>query len=73
MYTQQMYNALIEAIATGAREVWYGDKRVAYRTLDEMLRLKQDMERELGLVTAPKRKYAEFSKGTTPAPENNKW
>jgi hypothetical protein len=40
MYTQEMYNALIEAIALGAREVWYGDKRVAYRTLDEMLRPK---------------------------------
>lgn len=71
MYTQEMYNALIEAIATGAREVWYGDKRVAYRTLDEMLRLKQDMERALGLLKAPKRKYAEFSKGTTPDPEND--
>ena len=69
MYTQEMYNALIEAIATGAREVWYGDKRVAYRTLDEMLRLKNDMEVALGINKRPKRRYAEFSKGTTPDPE----
>lgn len=65
MYTQDMYNALIEAISTGAREVWYGDKRVAYRTLDEMLRLKQDMERDLGILKTPKRRYADFTKGTT--------
>lgn len=65
MYTQEMYNALIEAIATGAREVWYGDKRVAYRTLDEMLRLKDDMEQALGINTRPKRKYGDFTKGTT--------
>ncbi len=63
MYTQAMYNALIEAIATGAREVWYGDKRVAYRTLDEMLRLKNDMEVYLGLNKLPKRVFANFSKG----------
>ena len=67
MYTTAMYNALIEAIATGAREVWYGDKRVAYRTLDEMLRLKNDMEIALGVgvnAKIPRRIYAEFSKGT---------
>jgi hypothetical protein len=63
MYTQEMYNALIEAIALGAREVWYGDKRVAYRTLDEMLRLKADMEAVLGINKLPRRLYANFSKG----------
>ena len=63
MYTIEMYNALIEAIATGAREVWYGDKRIAYRTLDEMLRVKADMEAALGINKKPKRLYAEFSKG----------
>ncbi len=63
MYTQEMYAALIEAIALGAREVWYGDKRVAYRTLDEMLRLKNDMEVYLGMNKLPKRLFANFSKG----------
>lgn len=63
MYTIEMYNALLEAIALGAREVWYGDQRVAYRTLDEMLRIKADMEAVLGISKAPKRKYGEFSKG----------
>jgi hypothetical protein len=64
MYTIEMYNALVEAIATGTKEVWYGDKRVAYRTLDEMLRIKGDMERYLGIAKQPKRMYGEFSKGT---------
>ena len=64
MYTMEMYQALVQAIAQGAREVWYGDKRVAYRTLDEMLRLKDLMEIELGLKKPNRRKYADFSKGT---------
>lgn len=64
MYTQEMYNTLIEAIATGTKEVWYGDKRVAYRSLDEMLRVKADMELALGIARRPKRLYGEFSKGT---------
>lgn len=63
MYTIEMYNALIEAIATGAKEVEYGDKKVVYRTLEEMLRLKDNMEIALGLNKIPKRIYANFSKG----------
>lgn len=64
MYTNEMYNALIEAIATGAKEVWYGDKRVAYRSLDEMLRVKEEIEQALGITKSPKRTLASFSKGT---------
>ncbi len=62
-YTMEMLTALNEAIALGAREVWYGDKRVAYRTLDEMLQIKKDMEVSLGLVNPNTRKYANFTKG----------
>ena len=65
MYTMEMYNALVEAIATGAKEVWYGDKRVAYRSLAEMLQLKADMENYLGIKhREPKRIYTQFTKGT---------
>ena len=63
MYTIEMYNALIEAIATGAKEVKYADKWVIYRTLDEMKAIKADMERMLGIDKSPSRKYAEHSKG----------
>lgn len=63
MYTIEQYNALCAAIADGTREVWYGDKRVAYRSLDEMLRIKNMMEQQLGLNQKPTRVYAEFDKG----------
>lgn len=62
-FTQEQYNALVSAIAQGAREVWYGDKRVQYNSFDEMLRLKQLMEKELGLTTASSKSYGEYSKG----------
>jgi hypothetical protein len=65
VYTQDMYDKLVESISLGAREVWYGDKRVAYRSLDEMLRLKRDMEIDLGLRSESGNRYfANFSKGT---------
>lgn len=64
MYTMEMYNALVEAIATGAKEVWYGDKRVAYRSLTEMYQVKADMEAQLGLnKQQPRRWYPSHSKG----------
>lgn len=66
IYTIEMYQALIEAIATSARSVWYGDKRVEYRSLDEMLKIKDLMESELGLNKDKNRRrvrYGSFSKG----------
>ena len=62
-YTTEMYNELIKAISLGARQVWYGDKRVAYRSLDEMLRLKDSMEIDLGLKKPQRRFYGDFTKG----------
>lgn len=63
VYTMEMYNALNKAIADGAREVWYGDKRVAYRSLDEMLRIKNLMAIDLGLQKPQRRFYGDFTKG----------
>jgi hypothetical protein len=40
---------LEEAIGTGALEVQYTDKRVKYRSLDEMIKAFTLMKRELGL------------------------
>lgn len=63
-WTLDDYNALKSAIGTGAMAVYYGDKRVEYRTLSEMYRIKADMEKELGLTTTkPTRKYGEFKSG----------
>jgi len=61
-YTNEQYIALCEAIAQGALSVKYGDKEVTYRSLNEMLRIKSNMETELGLKSKPKRRIAEFSK-----------
>lgn len=63
-WTEADVTALEQAIKNGAREVWYGDKRVQYHSLSEMLRLLDLMRKEVGI--APKnggRKYAEFNKG----------
>jgi hypothetical protein len=51
-YTLNQYNALVEAISQGAVEVQYGDKKVKYRSLQDMLAIKDSMEIDLGLKTS---------------------
>lgn len=59
-----MLSTLEAAIATGTRDVYYGDKRVSYRTLDEMLRIRDIMRAELGVTPTAKRViYPQHSKG----------
>ena len=66
-FTQSQYDILIAAIAQGATTVKYGDKEVTYRSLSEMLKVKEMMATDLALNgTAPQnrgRRYAEHSKG----------
>lgn len=64
-YTTDQYNKLKEAIALGALEVDYGDKKVKFRTLEEMYDIKDKMEAELGLKKR-KSKFIKtsFTKGT---------
>lgn len=65
-YTQQQLDALESAIAEGALEVAYGDKKVKYRSLDEMLRIAAIMRDGLGLNTGVAGQsivYPTFSKG----------
>ena len=64
MYTMAQYQRLCEAIAEGALIVKHENKTVEYRSLDDMLRIKSLMERDLGLVQANGgRRVAEFCKG----------
>lgn len=64
-FTLEQLRVLEAAIASGTLEVDYGDKRVIYKTLDEMLRVRRLIRRELGLSNeAGSRRYAAFSKGT---------
>ncbi len=63
-YTILEYTKLKEAIAQGVTSVEYGDKKVTYRSLTEMLQIKKLMENELGISSKkPSRRYAEQSKG----------
>lgn len=63
-YTTLEYETLVKAIAQGALSVEYGDKKVTYRSLEEMLRLKKSMEVELGITSGTSsRRYATHSKG----------
>lgn len=66
-YTQEQYNALCEAIAQGALKVKYADKEVEYRSLTDMLRIRDLMAEDLGLKkSGGGRLYAKFNKGLTP-------
>lgn len=65
-YTQTELDALRAAIAEGVLKVEYGDKKVEYRSLNEMIRIKKMMEAELEGLPAEKRTYASHSKGTHP-------
>ena len=63
-YTIDQYSTLTAAIAQGALIVEYGDKKVEYRSLKEMLELQRIMANDLGLNanTNSGRRYASFSK-----------
>lgn len=63
-WTQTDLDRICNAIAQGSLTVQYQDKRVTYRSLDEMLKIKQLIEQELGLKKKNGRVYAEHSKGT---------
>lgn len=63
-FTTAQLEALDEAIAMGATEVQYKDKKVTYRTLAQMMQLRDYMARTLGLKTSSAaRIYPTLSKG----------
>lgn len=63
-FTQEQYNTLLEAIASGANTVRYGDKTVTYNSLSDMIKVKQMMEAELFPTRKPvKNKLAIYDKG----------
>jgi hypothetical protein len=63
-WTQTQLDALDEAISQGALKVKYSDKEVEYRSLNDMMQLRDIMRRDLGLNTAGSlRILAKHSKG----------
>lgn len=64
-FTIEQLGILEAAIAQGALEVNYGDKKVVYRSLTEMQRTREMMKDELGLngKTNRNRRYGVHTKG----------
>lgn len=54
-FTQAQLDTLEEAIAGGVLTVEYADKRVTYHSLDQMLALRDQMRRELGVGSNTRR------------------
>ncbi len=67
-WTLEQLTSLEQAIAEGTLEVEYEDKRVKYRSLEDMKRIRAMMRQELGLNSNPngRRTLASFSKGLKP-------
>ena len=67
-FAQAQLDALEEAIAEGADEVRYGDRAVRYKSMKDMLALRDKMRRDLSLAgdgSTRVLKLSAFSKGTT--------
>lgn len=63
-YTVEQYKLLKAAIATGARSIYYGNKRIDYNSYTEMKQQLYDMGVELGLIkVASGRVYPVYNKG----------
>lgn len=64
-WTIDDYNALKDAMKSGAVKVKYADKEVTYRSLAEMTSLLNAMAKELGLGGKSSIQYPEVNKGFT--------
>lgn len=62
-YTQSQLDTLEAAIATGAREVDYGDKKVVYSSLGDMLKIRDLIRGELGIAKLRRAANPIHSKG----------
>lgn len=64
-WTTSDLEAIDSAIKSGRLRVRYGDRDVTYRSLDEMLRIRDLINHELGLVADGGRtvRYSTYSKG----------
>lgn len=51
-FTQENLNLLEQAIVDGVKKVKYSDKEIEYRSLDEMIKLRNMMKKELCISTS---------------------
>lgn len=74
VFTQEQYDALTAAIATGSKRVKYSDKEVEYRSLSEMLALLGAMAVDLGITATPSnsgRRVADYNSSIYPSQTEN--
>jgi hypothetical protein len=65
-FTQTQLDNLESAIATGSLSCEFDGKRVQYRSLDEMMRIRETMRSALGLAGSAKRfSLAGFTKDSS--------
>jgi len=62
-FTLEQLNDLTEAISKGVKRIKYEDKDLTFQSIDEMLKLKIEMEIDLGLKKRGQKLLAEFDKG----------
>ena len=49
MWTKQNLEELDQAIASGAQEIWFSDKKIKYNSLEDMLRVRAIILEAIGL------------------------
>lgn len=62
-FSQAQLDAIEEAIAAGSTSVSYEGKSVAYRSLDDMLRIRAIIRNALGLSVQPATVFVQHSRG----------
>jgi hypothetical protein len=62
-FTQTQLEAIEKAIAEGVLKVKYENKEVEYRSLDDLLKLRDLIKAELGLSARGGRRYVSTNKG----------
>ena len=62
-FTEADLTAINKAIKTGALKVKYTDKEIQYSSLEEMLRIRDQIRRDLGLNNSTQRVPMKFGKG----------
>ena len=68
-YTLAQLHEIEAAYATGATSVGHGDKRVSYRSLDEMERIMAEMRRALGITSTSSRPRVSYIQFVAPGQE----
>ena len=62
-FQQSDLTAIEKAIASGTMRVKYADKEVQYNTMDDLLKARDLIRRELGLKAKSQRMFVRHNKG----------